>query len=113
MSKEWPYAKLAQEAANAGGPEKFLEVIKKAAYEAGMSDAKHALIVPLTVAGIGLVGVGVAVTIGGQKIHKKIVDRKQKRLIAAQEAAEAEAYIKEAISKPTDEKISNDRVQAE
>lgn len=52
MSKDWSYAKMAQDAANAGGPDKWLEVIKKAAYDAGASDMKNALVLPLLAAGM-------------------------------------------------------------
>ena len=38
MSKDWSYAKMAQDAANAGGPDKWLAVIKEAAYDAGATD---------------------------------------------------------------------------
>ena len=96
MTKDWPYAKMAQEAASAGGPEQWLELIKKTAYEAGASDMKNALIVPLLAAGVGLGALGV---VGYQSIHKWIVEKKQESLITEQEAAEAEEYLKKELGK--------------
>lgn len=100
MSKDWPYAKMAQDAANAGGPDKWLDVIKKAAYDAGASDMKNTLVLPLLSAGVGI---GAVCVIGGQKIHKWVVKKKQERLITEQEAAEAEEYLKKELSKAIDE----------
>ena len=104
MSKDWSYAKMAQDAANAGGPDKWLEVIKKAAYDAGASDMKNALVLPLLATGVGI---GAACVIGGQKIHKWVVEKKQERLITEQEAADAEEYLKKELSKAIDELQTN------
>ena len=104
MSKDWPYAKMAQDAVNAGGPDKWLEVIKKAAYDAGASDMKNALVIPLLAAGVGL---GTVCVIGGQKIHKWILEKKQERLITEQEAADAEKYLKKELSEAIDEIQTN------
>lgn len=104
MSKDWPYAKMAQDAANAGGPDKWLEVIKKAAYDAGASDIKNALVLPLLAAGVGI---GAACVIGGQKIHKWVVEKKQERLIKEQEASDAEEYLKKELSEAIDELQAN------
>ena len=68
MSKDWSYAKMAQDAANAGGPDKWREVIKKAAYDAGASDMKNALVLPLLAAGMGIGAVSV---IGGKRMSGK------------------------------------------
>ena len=100
MSKDWPYAKMAQDAANAGGPDKWLEVIKKAAYNAGASDMKNALVLPLLAAGVGI---GAVCVIGGQKIHKWIVEKEHEQLITEQEAADAEEYLKKELSEAIDE----------
>lgn len=104
MSKDWPYAKMAQNAANAGGPDKWLEVIKKAAYDAGAADMKNALVLPLLAAGVGI---GAVCVIGGQKIHKWVVEKKQERLITEQEAADAEEYLKKELSEAIDELQTN------
>ena len=100
MSKDWPYAKMAQDAANAGGPDKWLDVIKKAAYDEGASDMKNALVLPLLAAGVGI---GAVCVIGGQKINKWVVEKKQERLITEQEAAETEEYLKKELSEAIDE----------
>lgn len=104
MSKDWPYAKMAQDAANTGGPEKWLEVIRKEAYDAGASDMKNALVLPLLAAGVGI---GAVCIIGGQKIHKWVVEKKQERLITEQEVAEAEEYLKKELSEAIDELQTN------
>lgn len=104
MSKDWPYAKMSQNAANAGGPDKWLEIVKKAAYDSGASDMKNALILPLLTAGVGL---GAVCVIGGQKIHKWIVEKKNGRLITEQEAADAEEYLKKELSEAIDEIQTN------
>ena len=104
MSKDWPYAKMAQDAANAGGPDKWLEVIKKAAYDAGASDMKNALVIPLLAAGVGL---GTVCVVGGQKSHKWVIDKKKERLITEREAAVAEEYLKKELSKAMDEIQTN------
>lgn len=100
MSKDWPYAKMVQDAANSGGPEKWLEVIKKASYDTGASDMKNALVFPLLAVGAGL---GAVCAIGGQKIHKWITEKKKERLITAQEAFEAEEYLKNELAEAVDE----------
>ena len=100
MSKDWPYAKMVQDATNAGGPEKWLEAIKKASYDAGALDMKNALAFPLLAAGVGL---GAVCAIGGQKIHKWITEKKKERLITAQEASEAEEYLKNELAEAVDE----------
>lgn len=104
MSKDWPYAKMARDAANAGGPDKWLEVIKKAAYDAGASDMKNALVLPLLAAGVGI---GTVCVIGGQKIQKWVIEKKQERLITEQETNEAEEYLKKELSEAIDEFQTN------
>lgn len=95
---------MSQDAANAGGPDKWLEVVKKAAYDAGASDMKNALVLPLLATGVGLSAVCV---IGGQKIHKWIIKKKKERLITEEEAADAKEYLKKELSKAIDEIQTN------
>ena len=104
MSKDWSYAKMAQDAANAGGPDKWLAVIKEAAYDAGATDMKNALVFPLLATGVGI---GAVCVIGGRKIHKWVVEKKQERLITEQEAADAEEYLKKELSEAIDELQTN------
>ena len=104
MSKDWSYAKMSHDIANAGGPDMWLEVTKKAAYDAGASDTKNALALPLLAAGMGI---GAVCVIGGQKIHKWITKKKQARLLAEQEAADAEELLKKELSQATDELQTN------
>lgn len=61
---------------------------------------KNALVIPLLAAGVGL---GAVCVICGQKIHKRIEEKKQERLITAQEAAEAEEYLKKKLIEAIDE----------
>lgn len=94
------YQWMTEEAANAGGVDKWLEIIKKAAYDEGASDMKNALVIPLLAAGVGL---GAVCIVGGQKIHKWIASKKQEELITASEAAQAEEYLKAELSDAVDE----------
>lgn len=91
MSKEWDYAKMSHEASLAGGPEKWIEIIKRDSYNVGASDMKKLLVLPLLAAGTGL---GVLSTIGWQKIHRRITEKKRDYLVTAREAAKAEEYLK-------------------
>lgn len=95
MSKSWDYAIMAKKASDAGGPEKWLELIKKGAYDAGASDMKNKLVLPLLATGVGIGAVCVA---GGQTIHKWVVEKKKERLITEQEAVNAEEYLKKELS---------------
>lgn len=94
------YEWMTKEAANAGGVDKWLEIIKKAAYDEGASDMKNTLVLPLLAAGVGL---GAICIVGGQKIHKWIASQKHKELITANEAAQAEKYLKAELSEAVDE----------
>lgn len=105
MSKDWTYAKMAQNAAKGGGPDKWLEAIKKSSYDVGASDMKNALIVPLLAAGVGLAALSV---IGGWELHKWIVEKHQQKLITEQEAAIAEEYLKKELADAIDEIQTDD-----
>ena len=100
MSKDWPYAQMTQEAAKAGGPDKLLEKVKKAAYESGASDMKNELVVPLLATGIGL---GAICAIGVKKIWTRIAEKKRSRLITEQEALEAEEFLKKKLTDTVNE----------
>ena len=92
MAKDWDYAQLTKAAAEAGGPEVWIDAIKKAAYNSGASDTKNALIGPLLIVGTAL---GVASTFGYQKIRKWISSKKEEELLTEKEAEQAEALLKE------------------
>ena len=100
MSKDWEYAIMSKKFSDAGGPDKWVELIKKGAYDAGASDMKNKLVLPLLATGVGIGAVCVA---GGQKIHKWIVEKKQERLITEQEAVNAEKYLKKELSEAVEE----------
>ena len=91
MSKDWDYAQMAKKAADAGGPDAWIDTIKKAAYNSGASDMKNTLVVPLLLTGIGIGTVGV---IGYQKIRKWISDKKEEKLFTENEAIQAEKFLK-------------------
>lgn len=110
MSKDWPYAKMAQDAADAGGPDKWIKVIKEAAYDAGAADMKHKLVLPLLATGIGF---GSVCVIGVQKFYKWAAEKKRERLTAAQEAVEAEEYLKEKLTEAADKTETDDGCIAE
>lgn len=52
---------------------------------------KKLLVLPLLAAGTGL---GVLCTIGWQKIHRRITEKKRDYLVTARKAAKAEEYLK-------------------
>ena len=64
----------------------------------------NALVLPLLAAGVGI---GTVCVVGGQKIHKWVVEKKQERLITEQEAADAEEYLKKELSEVVDELQTN------
>lgn len=99
MSNLGKYQWATEEAAKVGGVDKWLEIIKKAAYDEGASDMRNALVLPLLGAGVGL---GAVCIVGGQKIHKWIVSKKQEKLITASEAEQAEKYLKAELSNAVD-----------
>lgn len=105
MSNLGKYQWMTEEAANAGGVDKWLEIIKKAAYDEGASDMKNGLVIPLLAAGVGL---GALCVVGGQKIHTWIADKKHERLINASEAAMAEEYLKTELAEAVDEIQTNE-----
>lgn len=100
MSNLGRYQWVTEEASKAGGVDKWLEIIKKAAYKEGASDMKNVLVLPLLATGVGL---GAVCVVGGQKIHKWITYKKQEKLITANEAAQAEEYLKAELSDAVDE----------
>ena len=69
MSNLGRYQDIVVEANKAGGPDVWLDAIKKAAYSRGASDMKNTLVAPLLLTGVGIGTVGV---IGYQKIKKWI-----------------------------------------
>lgn len=95
MPKDWNYAQMTQDAAACGGPDKWLAAIKKASYEQGASDMKNTLVVPLLLGGASI---GALTVIGFQKIRVWIAEHKQKKLLSEQEAAKAEAYLKQELA---------------
>lgn len=66
MSKDWPYAKMAHNAAIAGGPDKWLEAMNKVAFNNGVAYVKKTTAVPLLATGACF---GMGVIIICQKIH--------------------------------------------
>lgn len=92
MSKDWEYAKLVQEAAQNGGRDKWISMIKDSAYQTGVTDTKNALIAPLLAVGVV---VGVSCVIGAQKLRKMVVERKKSRLEKMEKAAIAEKCLKD------------------
>ena len=95
MAKDWKYAQMVQDAAACGGPDKWLVAIKKVSYEQGASDMKNTLVVPLLLSGASI---GALTVIGIQKIRAWIAENKQKKLLSEQEAAKAEAYLKQELA---------------
>ena len=100
MSKDWDYAQMAKKAADAGGPDMWLNTIKKSAYNRGASDMKNTLVVPLISIGIGIGTIGV---IGYQKIKKWISDKKEEKLLTEKEAIQAEKFLKKELDDAIEE----------
>ena len=100
MGKDWDYAQMAKNAANAGGPDVWLDTIKKAAYNKGASDMKNTLVIPLLLTGIGIGTVGV---IGYQKIKNWISDKKEEKLLTEKEAIKAEKFLKDELDNAIEE----------
>ena len=87
MGKDWPYAKMSHEASEAGGPEKWVEMIKHDAYENGAEDMQEKMMLWVYVAA----GVGALTTFLAQKVKNHIEkkkEEKQKRADSAKEATE-------------------------
>ena len=100
MGKDWDYAQMSKRAAEAGGPDAWIEIIKKTAYENGASDMKNRLVVPLLMTGIAIGAVGV---VGYQKINKWLVEKKNAKIITDQEATVAEEYLKKELADAIEE----------
>ena len=98
MAKDWPYAVMVKEAADVGGPDMWIDMIKKAAYENGSTDTKNKLVAPLLVAGtvVGITGYMVY-----QKCYKWLVKKKEERQQLNCEAENAEMLLKESLDKET------------
>ena len=100
MSNLGRYQDIVVEANKAGGPDVWIDAIKKAAYENGASDMKNILIVPLLLAGAGIGSLGV---IGYQKIKKWISDKKEEKMLTEAEATQAEEFLKKELEDAIDE----------
>ena len=91
MSNLGRYQDIVVEANKFGGPDAWLDTIKKAAYNKGASDMKNTLVVPILLTGVGL---GTAGVIGYQKIKKWISDKKEEKMLTEKEAEQAEEFLK-------------------
>lgn len=89
MAKDWPYAKLTKAASLAGGPEKWVELIKREEFAKGAGAMKKKMAPWIVVA----TGVGVAGTLLIQKTTKWLENRKAAKEESATIAAEAEAML--------------------
>ena len=97
---DWDNAQMAKKASNAGGPDLWIETIKKAAYNSGASDMKNKLVVPLLLAGVGI---GTAGVIGFQKFKEWIADKIAEKTLTEKEAAEAEFFLKKKLDTAIEE----------
>ena len=93
MAKDWNYAQMSHAASLAGGPEKWVELIKSEEFAKGVaegaSDAKEKMAPWILIA----TGVGIAGTLIFQKTYKWIVGHKEGRQCSAEIAAEAESML--------------------
>ena len=95
---------MAMKAAEAGGPDVWLDTVKSAAYKQGASDMKNILVVPLLLTGVGI---GAAGFIGYQKIKIWISDKKEQKLLTEKEAIEAEEFLKKELEEAIEELETN------
>lgn len=110
MSKGWDYAQMSHIAAEAGGPEQWIKMIKDNSYSKGASDMKKKLLVPLAVTGIiSIVSVGEK---GYKKIKKVILSNQERKVVAEKEAKKAEMLLKEKLQE-NDSAISKDTINKE
>ena len=105
MSNLGRYQDIVVEANKAGGPDVWLDAIKKAAYSRGASDMKNTLVAPLLLTGVGIGTVGV---IGYQKIKKWISEKKEEKILTEKEAAQAEIFLKKELE-DTVEELEDDK----
>ena len=89
MAKDWDYAQMTHEASLAGGPEKWVELIKDEAFANGMSEMKGKM-APLLAVAAGL-GAGGMLLI--QAIQKRVAKRKEEKCKSAELAEKAEARL--------------------
>ena len=87
MGKDWVYAQIVKEMSENGGPDAWLDIVKKFEYDKGATDMKNKLVAPLITAGIAIGAIGV---IGCQEINKWIEEKRKRKLITDQEATLAE-----------------------
>ncbi len=92
MAKNWDYAKMSEMASKHGGPEKWIEDIKRKSYADGVEDAKCKWLVPILFIGMGM---GSICTVGGRKIKELVIAKKDKRKRIEQDAFWAEQKLKE------------------
>ncbi|OXN00412.1 hypothetical protein [Bifidobacterium vansinderenii] len=114
MAKGWDYAELSQWAAKNGGPQAAVELLKKAAYRDGSSDAWSAARIVIAGAGAAcLIIGGVAVKYGPgaiDAVKRQLAILKEPK-ITDEQRAEAEKQIIEAIEKnpaPDDDDAGTD-----
>lgn len=93
MAKDWDYAQMSHAASLAGGPEKWLELIKSEEFTKGVakgtSEMKGKMAPWLVVAA----GIGVGGTLLIQKANEWARNRKEEKEQSAKRAAEAEAML--------------------
>ena len=100
MSNLGKYQEIVEDAFRAGGPDIWINTIKKSAYNKGASDMKGILVLPLLAVGVT---VGVAGMVAYQKISQWIADKKADNTLTDQEAREAEVFLKQELSDAIDE----------
>lgn len=91
MAKDWEYARRSKEMAAAGGPELWLNGIKDAEYNRGVSDTERKFPVLFV---LGCIAMHVVDTYVGPKLKKWLSEKKEEKLLIEQRAIEAEKNIK-------------------
>lgn len=93
MATDWDYAQMSHTASLAGGPEKWVELIKNEAFSNGITkgirETKGKLAPWIVVAA----GVGVVGTLLAQQTYEWVMNRKEEKQLSVERATDAEAML--------------------
>lgn len=93
MAKDWDYALLTKEASKYGGPESYLDIVKKAAYNNGAADKQDEMVPLIIAVGFVFTAVGALGTYAVQKGAQWFNNRLEQKRLEAERAAEAERML--------------------
>ena len=111
MSNLGRYQDITVEAHKYGGPDAWLDTIKKAEYNRGATDMKNKIAAPMLLAGFGFFAVRI---ISCQKIKKWILNKREEKMLIQKESAQAEKFLKKELedaAKDTLDDVNSVRVR--